>query len=600
MNKNRLGFLVSAVAAATLVACGGGSSPSPSASSLTLSGEVIDGYIEGATVCFDTNADGACGSDEPRATTAANGSFSLSVTGSTDGKFIVVEVPATAKDSDDEGKTLAEAGKSAYVMATPASLPQVVSPLTTMLVGKVKSDGMGLAEARLRVLDELGLPANTDLHADHVEAGNVQVHAMARQVAARLQEAKREAGTGGSDVLLTIANKLKEQNNILGELVTKEPASLANMPETLANTADGKLLLYKMVSATGKPIVASAMLFTPKETAPTSGRPLVVLGVGTTGIAAQCAPSNIMQANQGLLYRELIEQLISSGFSVVVPDYEGRGPSQQVQGIPDAHPYLHVGSAGNSMVLAAVAAKRLLGTSLSGAWAAWGHSQGGHASLAAAQFASLGKRLEPSLDYRGAIAVAPASHFEQAVNGLISLAATQTNPLEAFGTLGTLGFYASYIVQGSAYTANPIKPEAALGADMLGVHKNAKTDCFNDYSKKVQAAVGAYAAQQKSPNDFGAVNKVGIVSDPVKAALRSLEPGRVKLPGKTLLVQGSADETVLPATTEALKQTMISKGSDVTLSLVEDEGATHTGVLETEQANGAIFTHFQQLFGVEK
>ena len=189
MQKKWVGFLMSAVAAATLVACGGGSSSSPT----TLSGEVIDGYIEGAIVCLDENGDGACGSSEPRAVTGANGSFNLSVTGSTEGKFIVVEVPATAKDSDDGGKTLAEAGKSAYVMATPAAAPQVVSPLTTLLAGKIKADGLSLAEARTRVLDELGLPAGTDLHVDHVEAENVQVHAMARQVAARLQEAKTQA-----------------------------------------------------------------------------------------------------------------------------------------------------------------------------------------------------------------------------------------------------------------------------------------------------------------------------------------------------------------------------------------------------------------------
>jgi hypothetical protein len=51
MQKKWVGFLMSAVAAATLVACGGGSSSSPT----TLSGEVIDGYIEGAIVCLDEN-----------------------------------------------------------------------------------------------------------------------------------------------------------------------------------------------------------------------------------------------------------------------------------------------------------------------------------------------------------------------------------------------------------------------------------------------------------------------------------------------------------------------------------------------------------------
>ncbi len=595
MQKRWLGFLLSAVASAALVACGGGSSTS----SVTLSGEVIDGYIEGATVCLDSDGNGACGADEPRAVTGANGAFSLSVTGSTEGKYIVVDIPATAKDSDDGGKTLAEAGKSAYVMATPASAPEVVSPLTTLLVGKIKSDNLTLAEARSRLLDELGLPASTDLHADHVEAENTQVHAMARQVAARLQEAKREAGAGGGDLLAAIANKLKEQNATLGELVTDQPAALRNIPAGLADIADGKLLLYKMVSATGKPITASAMLFTPKTTPTEGGRPLIVVGAGTTGIAGQCAPSNIMQAGYDFQYGPLVQTMIARGAAVVVPDYEGRGPSQAVPSIPNAHPYLHVGSAGNSMVLAAVAAKRLLGNDLSGAWAAWGHSQGGHAALAAAQFASLGERLEPSLDYRGAVAVAPASHFVESVQGLIGLANDATDTSEAFSYLGTLGFYASYIAQGSAFTATPIDADNVLGTQMKAVHAFAGSECITDYFDRVDAAVKAFADDGGQPSDFGAVNVANITSPTVTAALRSLEPGRVQLPGKTLLIQGSADTTVLPETTQALEDVMRAKGSDVSLTLVTDTTATHTGVLGTEQALAAMTQHLNALFRTE-
>jgi hypothetical protein len=592
MQRKWLGFLLSTVAAAALVACGGGSS----APTVTLSGEVIDGYIEGATVCLDSNGDGVCGADEPSAVTDANGAFSLSVAGSTDGKYIVVSVPATAKDSDDGGKTLQEAGKSAYVMATPAATPQVVSPLTTLLVGKIKADGLSLAEARSRVLDELGLPAGTDLHRDHVEAEDLQVHAMARQVAARLQEAKREAGSGGGDLLATIANKLKEQNSTLGEVVVNPPASLANIPSNLAAVADGKLLLYKMVSAKGTQIVASAMLFTPKSSAPDGGWPLIVLGVGTTGIAGQCAPSYIMQGGNGFPYDQFVSLMISREVAVVVPDYEGRGPSQAVPSIPKAHPYLHVGSAGNSMVLAAVAAKRLLGDNLSGAWAAWGHSQGGHAALAAAQFAGLGERLESSLDYRGAVAVAPASHFVESVQGLIGLANGATNTQEAFSHLGTLGFYASYIVKGSSFTAAPMDPDRVLGTEMKAVHAFAGEECLNSYSDRVQGAVTAFAMGGGQPSNFGAVNVANITAPDVRDALRSLEPGRVKLPGKTLLVQGSADTTVLPATTQALTQVMQSKGSDVTLELVQSASATHSGVLGTTQAVNAMVTHLTQVF----
>ena len=597
MKNKYTAFLLTALAAATLVACGGGSSSS-SSSSVILAGEVIDGYIEGATVCLDDNGDGVCGATEARSVTTADGKFSMSVRGNMDGKFLVVDIPATAKDSDDGGKTLAQAGKSSYVMATPASLPQVITPLTTLMVGKVKADGVSLSEARVRVLDELGLPAATDLHADHVKANDAQVHAMARQAAARLQESQKAAATSGADFLATLAGKLKDQDSTLGQLVSNSPTNLLNMPDSLAQVADGKLMLYRMISTRGQPIVASAMLFTPKAAAPSVGRPLVVLGVGTTGIAGKCGPSNIMQANAGLLYGDLIKQLIDSGTAVVVPDYEGRGPAQ-VPGLPDAHPYLHVGSAGNSMVLAAVASKRLLGNALSGAWAAWGHSQGGHAALAAAQFASLGERLEPALDYRGAVAVAPASHFVESVQGLIAKSDAEAKAQkfnDAYDTLGTLGFYASYIVQGSSFTASPIDPAMVLGAQVRAVHVNAATDCLNDYFGKIAKSTSDFAKSNGLPQNFGAVDVQQINTPQITAALRSLEPGRVKLPGKTLLVQGSADTTVLPVTTQLLEQLMKTKGSTVSLTLVTGDTATHSGVLLNSAAQQAMNAHLITLF----
>ena len=60
--------------AVLLCACGGGGS---SSNSTTLSGAVIDGYIEGAKVCLDVNANGLCESSEPTATTNSQGQYKL-------------------------------------------------------------------------------------------------------------------------------------------------------------------------------------------------------------------------------------------------------------------------------------------------------------------------------------------------------------------------------------------------------------------------------------------------------------------------------------------------------------------------------------------
>jgi hypothetical protein len=62
-------------------------------------------------------------------------------------------------------------------------------------------------------------------------------------------------------------------------------------------------------------------------------------------------------------------------------------------------------------------------------------------------------------------------------------------------------------------------------------------------------------------------------------------------------LQGSADTTVLPATTQALEMVMKGKGSDVSLTLVNDENATHSGVLESQAAQQAMLAHIGALFG---
>jgi hypothetical protein len=80
------------------------------------------------------------------------------------------------------------------------------------------------------------------------------------------------------------------------------------------------------------------------------------------------------------------------------------GPAEL--GVPDTgQPYLVLSSLGRSMVYGGVAAKRLLGDKLSGAWAAAGFSQGSIATLEAARYSKLAKEAEPDMDYRGTLSI---------------------------------------------------------------------------------------------------------------------------------------------------------------------------------------------------
>lgn len=579
-----------------LTACGGGSS-----SVSKISGVVVDGYIEGAKVCLDINSNGACDATEPTATTDAEGRYAIDASGqSTSGLNVIAEIPDTAKDSDDGGQTLAAAGKSAYTMATPADQPTVITPLTTLVVGKVKTDSLTTAQAKVKVLEQLGLPDDTNLHEDHVAKGNSVVHAAARQVAGQLQKAQATLGSNVStSERWSKLQQARDEAEKTAGTVSQTSTTALNMPSSLASVATGQLFAYKMVGAKGQSINATAMLFKPKTSMPTGGWPLVVFGHGTTGVGQQCAPSVTMAATGNWDYAGLVALLVAQGVVVVAPDYEGLGSTSM--GVAAGHPYLDLRSAGQSMVLSAVAAKKLMTTNLSGAWATLGHSQGGHAALAGGQFSGLAKQLESGLTYKGAVAVAPASNLLDSLNTMWAsiTAATPESYASAYYTAGTSSIYASYLIKGTESTPRPITASSVLGSRLLNVYNNyVASQCLDDFSNSVDADITQYAyTTGATPKNYPGVNNAAVNTSKVVELLNSNEPGKAKLPGKTLIVQGSADTTVLPAMTDKLVNTMKGKGSDVSLSYHNSTTATHSGVLYIQAAQLAITQHLMTLFG---
>lgn len=125
---------------------------------------------------------------------------------------------------------------------------------------------------------------------------------------------------------------------------------------------------------------------------------------GTTGVADKCAPSQ-----QGLKESQmLLTKLLLAGYVVVAPDYEGLGAEGN-------HPFLNLKSEAFFNTDAVVATHdylRLQGKKVAPQWMTIGHSQGGHAALGAAQYAS-----RAQLDYKGTIAIAPASNLAAILQG---------------------------------------------------------------------------------------------------------------------------------------------------------------------------------------
>jgi uncharacterized protein (DUF1778 family) len=165
------------LAAAVLAGCGGGG-----VTGEAVGGRIMDGYLVGAKVCFDENANGVCDPSEVFAETAAGGRFSFSVANGTDlsNARLAVEVPATAID-EDSGSPVG----SAYRMMGFAGAEAVVNPLTTVVAAHIDS-GMTREQAVAQTKTDLGI--DFDPAEDYVDSGNAAVHNVARVLAGAFQQ----------------------------------------------------------------------------------------------------------------------------------------------------------------------------------------------------------------------------------------------------------------------------------------------------------------------------------------------------------------------------------------------------------------------------
>jgi len=250
--------VLAATAVAVLSACGGGggtgttsdSAPAP----IIFSGKVIDGYIEGAKVCLDLNANQGCDAGEPSDTSKADGGFSLDVSSITAAQLatahLLTTVPTTAKDADDAGKTLAEAGKRGFSLMAPATAfssadgktlsAAVISPLTTLVShDMIAGNNKPLAAAQAAVVMRLGLSAGTNLNQDFVASNNSVLQKQAQIIAAAIASVSHTVkiavtGTADRDALLAALTYLQQN---IAALVQSLPASTTQTTTQLVNAA---------------------------------------------------------------------------------------------------------------------------------------------------------------------------------------------------------------------------------------------------------------------------------------------------------------------------------------------------------------------------
>ncbi|MDH2602565.1 alpha/beta fold hydrolase [Acinetobacter baumannii] len=338
-------------------------------------------------------------------------------------------------------------------------------------------------------------------------------------------------------------------NNIQNPVVKVEAYTSTNLGSV---AAESSILTYKMLGQSGQEVQATSLVFTPNTPPPVGGWPIVVWAHGTTGVADVCAPSKAALADST---KDLISKLLAAGYVVVAPDYEGLGT-------PGIHPFLNVKSEAFSITDAVVAARNYLSQRnllTSKKWVTVGHSQGGHAALGAAQYAS-----RAQLDYKGTVAVAPASNLGSIlVDGEAQVA---NAPIDIkIGTYAQLDTYTALVTAGIRNTQPSFDYGQVFTSQISSIAAQAENLCSGPLYGAFYEGMSNYAKDHNGTLDGFTRTQPNFMAVPlVKTFLdKDSQPLQVKVTTPIIIYQGLADSTVPKLATDILISNATAVGTKI-------------------------------------
>ena len=320
-------------------------------------------------------------------------------------------------------------------------------------------------------------------------------------------------------------------------LLSSEP--LPGAPEG----ASAHHIRYRSVGVNGAANEVTGVVILPDGPAPKEGRDVVAWAHGTSGVAKGCALSQ-----SPALFGSIagLRQLLAKGYAVVATDYAGLGT-------PGPHPYL-AGDVSAYAILDSVRAAQEYGRgSISRRVVFWGESQGGHASLWAAQLAG---RYAPELQVAGVAAAAPPTDLKANLTG-------GTNPLvRALMTAFTAASWSQ---------AYDVPLSTVLGPVGQDVARRLARNCItlDPFSLRTKIGLVRFAR---------ALEKVDVSKSPPWAELlrrHSVQPAGLSVP--TFIAQGSADPIVAPSVTRRFVQ-QLCRSRTVPVRYYQIEGGDHITV----------------------
>jgi len=308
-------------------------------------------------------------------------------------------------------------------------------------------------------------------------------------------------------------------------------------------------ILYHSTTAYGSDVAESGYVIAPPGPAPADGYPVIAWAHGTSGFDAPCGPSLFTDSGGGPYLLPSLDRYLQAGYVVAAADYQGLGVRDGV------HPFLLGADEGRSVLDATRAATHLSGLHTGPDVIVYGHSQGGHAALFAAELAPT---YAPDLHVVGVVAAAPAT-------GLSTLIAIIGTPTGA-------QFLPYSVPTAWAWTQNyhdlPVTT-VFTPAGAAFASAQVTRDCGRQLTN-------AAAAQHLGPQQLFAA---GAGADPaVMSHARANDPGNVRTDVPMLVVQGTADGTVPPPLTDTYVTTKACPIGD-TVQYLHVTGATHGTVV---------------------
>jgi len=289
-------------------------------------------------------------------------------------------------------------------------------------------------------------------------------------------------------------------------------------------------VLYHSRDFQGRDVAVSGVVVAPPGAAPPGGRPVVVWGHGSVGLADRCAPSH-----RGLMgaFGPWLGGLLQQGMVVAATDYQGLGTPGLARSVIGL-------SAGRAVLDVARAARGQDGAGASGRVVLHGHSEGGHAVLWAAELAAA---YAPELQVLGVAASAPGAELATT----LKLAGDRP-------TTVTSGAMLIVVAWSDAYRL-PLEVLTSAGRKAVD---RVRSTCLEELAKDPEQAAVRLGDLLTTP--------------PWPALLARNTPGHAATPAPILLAQGADDDRVTPAATRALVQRLCRLGDTVELRTYRDVG----------------------------